>query len=152
MRAVLLGVAMVACGGAGGQDKTKDYKALDQDATKAFAEGKYDEAAKTWRYIYNDYPRGALGRLPANDPRFIAWQRVFYSAVVREGLSKKHALLASDDAAKRATADKVFDAAVEDARDRMTSTSIPKAEQDKLVKAATQPLLDALKKKDAEKK
>lgn len=153
MRVMLLGVAMAAvCGGVSGQDKTKDYKALDQDAMKAFAEGKFEEAAKTWRYIYRDYPRGALGRLPANDPRFIAWQQVYHASYIREGLAKKHALLASGDTTHRETADKLLDAAIEDARTRMTDDGVPKAAHDKLVKAATQPLLDALKKKDAEKK
>jgi hypothetical protein len=130
------------------QDKTKNYKQLDQDAVKLFKQGKYEDAHKVWKYIHKDYPRTEFRELRDQDPRFIAWQIAFHMSIIREGLAKKQALLQSPDPAVRAKAEAAYTDSLDTAKEMMRRRDVPKATQTKLIKAATQPLLDALKKKN----
>lgn len=127
-------------------NKRKDFKELDNDALKLFKDGKYDEAYKIWRYIHNDYPRTEFQNLGEQDPRFIEWRIFFYASIVREGLASKHALLQkANDEAVKAKANKVYDDAVALSREMMRRSNVAKDEQDKLIKLASSPLLEALK-------
>ena len=146
------GMMLLICFAAVAQDKTKNYKELDQDALKSFKEGKYEEAHKIWRYIHNDYSRAEFRELRNDDPRFIAWQAAFHTSIVREGFAQKQVRLQSPDAKVRAKAEAAYSDAVDAAKEMMGRSNVPKATQEKLIKAAAQPLLDALKKDEPSKK
>ena len=128
------------------QDRTKNYKELDQDGLKLFNEGKYEESRAIWGYIQRDYPRTEFRELNNRDPRFIAWQNAFHISIVRAGFAKKQAQLQSPDPALRATAETAYTRGIENAKEMMSRVGVTKAAQEKLITVAAQPLHDALKK------
>jgi hypothetical protein len=148
-----IAIALALCSMGAAQKKAKDYKDLDQEALKLFKEGKYAQAHKNWSYIHNSYPRAAFRDMAANDPRFIAWQIAFFSSIIREGAAKKQQLLEEkSDAKSRARAEQVYQRGLSEAKEMMRRSGVPQATQERLIKDAMQPLLDALKKKDEPEK
>jgi len=143
-------LTLLLCFNAEAQDKTKNYKELDQDALMLFKEGKFEESYKIWKYISSDYSRAEFRNLRNDNPIFIAWSAAFHTSIVRDGFAQKQARPLSPNAAVRANAEAAYTNAVDLAKEMMSRSNVPKAAQDKLIKAAAQPLEDALKKKQDE--
>jgi hypothetical protein len=144
-----IAMSLALCSVGTTQQKAKNYKDLDQEAFSLFKERKYTEAQRKWSYIHNNYPRAEFRDMAANDPRFIAWQVVFFSSIVREGAAQKQLLLQKkSDAKTQARAEQAFQRSLSEAKEMMRRSGIRQATQEELIKTAMQPLLDALKGKD----